>query len=222
MKFNLGVVLSVLFLLTAGLEKPAIAGWGHSDPEPESEAAPEIPSSAVQPDGTISNEQPDSDSWFGYSKGEGYCGQTAAANVIQMLMGNTVTVEQAARECTDFTPGTRDDTLRDYLEQETGKDWSIVAGTSRDQALNNLVTAVYNLDTKARGLRITPIPVHVSTSNKGSHWVTVVGVDTTAGIVTFNQWGGQYTEDLDTFMGRWRDGYITGAISRYTLLYPKN
>jgi hypothetical protein len=141
---------------------------------------------------TVSWDQPDSDGVCGYW---GYCGPTAASNIVSMVCGGSICPRDLADTCFSWAPGTTPANLARALSEVPG------CGTWE--------ACAYDLDHPdplSELERSLPVPVLLDwKGNTVMHWVTVVGVQRQTGVcrVTFNHWGRQDKMLCDEFLQRW-------------------
>ena len=141
-------------------------------------------------DPTYSWEQPPSKGVGGYY---GYCGPTAAANLVTNECGHRITPITFAAVSFGWGPGTSPRSLVRTLNQmgRCGY-WSLCGHDEGDfdvfRSLENNLPAATLMDW----------------SIKGMHWVTVVAIHREPRCeVVFNHWGRQEVLDCDTFIERW-------------------
>ena len=161
----------------------------------------------VMPDGSYSWEQPDSTGVGGWN---GYCGQTAMANLLTTYKGVDVTPSDVANAADDWTPGSDPRTLMRAIHALT-TDPETYALSIGDQDLSSASPR-------------TPIVVLLHWEGKVFHYVTVVKATSTD--VTFNHWGMQQTLSVAEFDRRWsfRDGQTEAWVmgwSPYTSIRKK-
>ena len=141
------------------------------------------PQRNVMGDGSISWGQPDSNGLGGW---EGFCGQTATANLLTTFKGVDVTPNDVAQAADDWTPGSHPSTLM--------------------RAIGKLVTDANNYEiSRSTDLSTAstrnPIVCLLQWDGTVFHYVTVVGVNNDT--VTFNHWGTQATLPKSDFESRW-------------------
>ena len=141
---------------------------------------------------TYSWDQPTSDGVNGYY---GYCGPTAASN----LMANVCGVMKAPRDvsdmCFSWTPGTTPGNLVYALNAvgHCGR-WAVCQPSPQDADV---------LGTVAEQL---PVAALLDWDGSGTlHWITLVDINRTGGRckVVFNHWGKQQRMGCNDFIGRW-------------------
>ena len=139
---------------------------------------------------TYSWEQPPSEGIGGYY---GYCGPTAAANLVTNICGHRVTPMKFAEESFGLGPGTHPQTLSHALN-ELGccGEWSVCEhDPSRVDVFQELQK---NL----------PAAVMLNWTARSLHWITVMQVNYSPSCeVIYNHWGGQATMDCNQFLERW-------------------
>ncbi len=196
-RFCLPAGLFVVFVLTSA---PVLADEIDTD----------IPEMHIMPDGTLSWEQPDSSGTFGYN---GYCGETAAANIISMLRFPT-SPDVVKDTCQDSTPGTLPSTIADYLTTEMGVQWSIY-NLRAYYAFRDLKTALDHGTLIAENGN-SPVAVLIKIKGKKAyHWITVVDIDDNDNVI-YNEYGKQEIISKKDFMVLWSFHGIT-SIWRSTL-----
>ena len=162
------------------------------------------PALNVQPDGSVSWEQPDSK---GLAGSEGFCGQTAVANMLCMTeKTRAVTPHRVSRAAGDITPGCKPHTLLRAIRQLS----------PRPQRY-----AIYNNPLLQSVSRASPVICLLHWQGTTFHYVTVVKTTRTA--VTFNHWGLQDTLERSTFERRWKfqgRGVAAGAVAALGQLRP--
>lgn len=124
------------------------------------------------PDGSYSWDQPDSNGKSGW---EGFCGQTAIANLLTTIQGGAIQVspQQVSQAADDWTPGSKPSTLMRAI-RALAPDPSRFE-ISRDRDLSSASPS-------------NPIVCLLEWDGGGSyHYVSVVG--TRNGVVIFNHWG---------------------------------
>ena len=139
---------------------------------------------------TYSWEQPPSEGIGGYY---GYCGPTAAANLVTNICGHRITPSTFAEESFGLGPGTHPNTLRDTLN-DLGRcgEWEVC---QHDPA---------EVDVFQELQKDLPAAVMLNWSYRSMHWVTVMQVNYSPLCeVVYNHWGGQATMDCDAFIERW-------------------
>lgn len=141
------------------------------------------PQRNVMADGTVSWGQPDSNGLGGW---EGFCGQTATANLLTTHRGVDVSPHDVANAADDWTPGSHPSTLMRAI----GK-----LATDADQYSTSNSTDLSSASPRS------PIVCLLQWQGKSFHYVTVVGVAN--GRVTFNHWGTQQSLDEADFNNRW-------------------
>jgi predicted double-glycine peptidase len=163
-----------------------------------------VPQRNVMADGSISWGQPDSNGLGGW---EGFCGQTATANLLTTHRGVDVSPQEVSRAADDWTPGTHPSTLMRAISRLAPD-----ASQYELRNVNDLSTATTR----------TPIVCLLQWEGKIFHYVTVIGV--TAARVTFNHWGTQDSRTIAEFDGMWAfhrgwDGNVVawlGGFDTYT------
>ena len=139
----------------------------------------------IMPDGTISWEQPDSTGWFGY---EGYCGQTAAANISSMLRVS-ISPEEVNQTCYDVTPGSLPRTLARFLTNDLQVPWQVYHLYSHE-AFAKLRMALHNGSLQAAN-GLAPVAMLIKVKGvKAYHWITIVDITDDDGVI-FNEHGKQ-------------------------------
>lgn len=148
-------------------------------------------------DGSYSWEQPDSNGTGGW---EGFCGQTATANLLTTIQNGAVQVspQDVSRAADDWTPGSKPSTLMRAI-RKLAPDPSRFE-ISHDTDLSSASPT-------------TPIICLLEWDGGGTfHYVSVVGVRN--GNVIFNHWGIQDQLTEDEFKKRWSfsQGGFTGDL----------
>jgi len=142
-------------------------------------------------------EQPDSEGIFGQY---GYCGATAAANMVGWY-GKSVSPRNAIDNgCWSYI-GTRPVTLAKYLRTHHA-DLGCALGKMTWDA--DALTGVRN------SLRVgKPLVVVFMTGGLNAHWVTIIGVQGAGDDpkLVVMSWGGFYTVQWSDFKDAWRSGY---------------
>lgn len=162
------------------------------------------PERNVMHDGSISWGQPDSNGKGGW---EGFCGQTATANLLTIYRGSDVTPHDVASAANDWTPGSQPSTLLRAIRA--------LASDGDQYYISN------SSDLSSASPR-TPIVCLLQWEGAIFHYVTVVGATQTR--VTFNHWGSQdllLANDFDNrwaFRGGWNGQVVSwlGGLSGYT------
>ncbi|MCA9652814.1 MAG: hypothetical protein KC501_23045 [Myxococcales bacterium] len=160
----------------------------------------------LMPDGSYSWEQPDSNGTNGW---EGFCGQTAIANLLTTIQGGVqVSPQDVSRAADDWTPGSRPSTLMRAIQV-------LAPDPSRFEVSDD-----HDLSSASP---TAPIVCLLEWGGGDYHYVSVVG--TRNGMVIFNHWGIQDQLPADEFDRRWgfRNGGFTsdlvaffGGLSAYT------
>lgn len=164
-----------------------------SDKGKKKQLASGTQTSNVMADGTISWSQPGSNGLGGW---EGFCGQTATANLLTICEGKEISPNDVAAAADDWTPGSHPSTLMRAIGK-LAKDASKYTTSHR----NDLSAAS----------AITPIVCLLRWSGKVFHYVTVVKVAND--VVTFNHWGGQDTRSTADFQKLWSfEGGFSGSV----------
>jgi len=141
------------------------------------------PERNVMSDGSISWGQPESNGLFGW---EGFCGQTAIANLLTTYKGIDISPHDVAAASNDWTPGSDPDTLM-----------RAIGALATDPE-----TYVISNDTDLSSASpTTPIVVLLHWGGTDFHYVTVVKA--TDAEVTFNHWGKQETLPTAVFHAKW-------------------
>lgn len=149
----------------------------------------------MMPDGSYSWGQPDSNGLNGW---EGFCGQTATANLLTTNQGGAqVSPHDVSRAADDWTPGSAPDTLMRAIRK-----------LAPDATLFELS---HDADLSAASAS-NPIVCLLQWQGATFHYVSVVGV--TADRVTFNHWGTQDSLTKEEFEKRWgfREGGLTAGL----------
>jgi predicted double-glycine peptidase len=147
-------------------------------------------------DGSVSWSQPDSKGMGGW---EGFCGQTAVANLLTTHEEGLTSPHEVSRASSDWTPGSKPSTLMRAIkklspnadEYEISNDTDLSAATPRN-----------------------PIVTLLAWDDEGTyHYVSVIGVSNDR--VTFNHWGIQDSLSEDEFKKRWgfEMGFKSGVVS---------
>ena len=149
------------------------------------------------PDGSYSWSQPASNGKGGW---EGFCGQTAIANLLTTVQGGAVQVspQDVSRAADDWTPGSKPSTLMRAIQQ-------LAPDPSRFEISHDT-----DLSSASP---TTPIVCLLEWDGGGTfHYVSVVGVS--GNVVTFNHWGQQDRLTKDEFERRWAftKGGFTGDL----------
>jgi hypothetical protein len=138
--------------------------------------------------------QPDSEGVLGQN---GYCGATAAANLLRWY-GREVSPRQAINDgCWSYI-GTRPSTLAAYLRNKH-PDLDCRYGTMAWNA-----DALQNLKNALAGGR--PVVIEFMTGGLNAHWVTVIGVrgEGANTSLVVESWGGYYTVKWNDIQDAWR------------------
>ena len=169
-------------------------------------------------DGSITYDQPSSTGIKGYN---GFCGETAASNILHMHCGLMASpVNYCNGFTSDITPGTRPGSLKKGLNSMFAKNkplcpegkWEVYS--SSDSAEDYIKYILGGLKQKSNFTRIRddkskvkkfPFPIMIEvppSGSKGLHWVTVLDVtgfedgkelwEQVACEVMINHWGSQY------------------------------
>ena len=139
---------------------------------------------------TYSWEQPPSEGVGGYY---GYCGPTAAANLVTNICGHRITPMRFADESFGVGPGTSPNALSHALN-EIGccGEWSVCKHN------------VLKVDVFQELQKNLPAAVMLNWSARSMHWITVMQVNYTPRCqVIYNHWGGQATMECNEFLERW-------------------
>ena len=141
---------------------------------------------------TVSWDQPESDGVCGYW---GYCGPTAASNIVSMVCGQNICPRDLAKSCFSWNPGTTPGKLAGALSDVHGcGTWEVCHG---DIEATDLLS---DLEDEL------PVPVLLDwEGNTVMHWVTVVQIQRQRGQchAIFNHWGRQDEMPCDEFLKRW-------------------
>lgn len=169
-------------------------------------------------DGSVSFKQPSSTGWQGWN---GYCGETAASNVLYMSCSMiTSPIGYCNAYTDDVTPGTRPSSLASGLNRmfddnkstcPKGKWKTYNDVDSPREYIDYLVgglesyQGIKRLRSNGKKIDRSPFPIMIEVPPKGSkglHWVTVIdveGFDKTKNLylqdncqVTINHWSDQY------------------------------
>lgn len=150
------------------------------------------------PDGMPSSwEQPDSEGTFDQY---GYCGATAAANLLTWYGKSTTPREAIDNGCWSYV-GTRPPTLAAYLKKAQPElDCYYQTMKWNADSLGNLRNAL------AAG---RPVIIEFMTGKLNAHWVTVVGVEGTEEdpYLTVMSWGGYYKIRWAGVKDAWRSAW---------------
>lgn len=197
-------------------------------------------------DGTITYDQPDSTGINGYN---GFCGETAASNVLHMHCGLMASPTKYCNAYTsDLTPGTRPGSLRDGLNTmfdenkplcPKGK-WEVYSSSDTPEEYIEYIrggliaksTFTRKRDDKSKIQRF-PFPIMIEVPPKGSkglHWVTVVDVtgykpgkkltEQNKCEVMINHWGDQYKVPCSR-LANWAKRSGCGAAGLVCGEYPR-
>ncbi|MCP4912792.1 MAG: hypothetical protein GY909_06715 [Oligoflexia bacterium] len=168
-------------------------------------------------DGTISFEQPDSTGLGGWN---GFCGETAASNILHMHCGLIASPKKYCNHYTnDLTPGTRPGSMKKGLNEMFEENESCPKGKwetynqveSPEQYISYLVGGLEAQNavtrTRADNSRIgrSPFPIMIEVPPKGSkglHWVTVVDI---TGFDKDKELDEQ--DSCEVFINHWDDQY---------------
>lgn len=141
---------------------------------------------------TYSWDQPSSDGINGYY---GYCGPTAAANLLMNTCGIRVSPRQISETAFSWTPGTTPHNLVAALNEIEGCGrWAVCHPSPHD---GDVLGTLEKL-----------MPVATLMDWDGAldlHWITVVDVRRTAGSchLVYNHWGRQQRMECNEFLTRW-------------------
>jgi hypothetical protein len=165
----------------------------------------------VMPDGSYSWEQPDSNGLNGW---EGFCGQTATANLLTTDKGGVqVTPQDVSKAADDWTPGSKPETLMRAIGKLAADPSKFEI--SHDKDLSSASPT-------------SPIACLLQWGGGSFHYVSVVGVQ--GDRVVFNHWGIQDSLPKSDFDNRWAfrggsfsDGLVSffGGLSGYTSIRKK-
>ncbi|MCA9711030.1 MAG: hypothetical protein KDK70_34630 [Myxococcales bacterium] len=150
----------------------------------------------TMPDGSISWTQPDSNGFNGW---EGFCGQTAVANLLTTYEAGQTSPHEVSRAADDWTPGSKPETLMRAINKlaADGSQYELSHSTDLSSATPQ-----------------NPIVTLLAWDGGGTyHYVSVIGVS--GGTVTFNHWGMQDSLSEDEFKKRWgfEMGFRSGVVS---------
>lgn len=135
------------------------------------------------PDGSISWEQPDSNGMGGW---EGFCGQTATANLLTTYTGNEISPHDVAEAANDWGPGSTPATLLRAIQALVPDGNQYFLSDSQDLS---------------SATRQTPIVCLLYWSGLNFHYVTVV--EARPNSVLYNHWGTRGLELRDKFDELW-------------------
>ncbi|OUR94182.1 hypothetical protein A9Q84_17930 [Halobacteriovorax marinus] len=197
-------------------------------------------------DGSITYDQPKSTGIGGYN---GFCGETAASNILHMHCGLMASPTKYCNSFTkDFTPGTRAGSLKTGLNSmfkenkplcPEGKWESYSSSGSPEEYIQYLLGGLKQKsnftrtrDSKGK-VKIFPFPIMIEVppvGSKGLHWVTVLDVigykkgkdleKQTGCEVMINHWGDQYKVPC-TRLALWAKRSGCGAAGMVCGEYPR-
>lgn len=147
-------------------------------------------------DGSISWSQPDSNGVGGW---EGFCGQTATANLLTTFEEGQTSPHEVSRAADDWTPGSKPSTLMRAINKlaKDGSKYEISSSKDLSGATPQ-----------------NPIVTLLEWDDSGTyHYVSVIGVR--GGEVIFNHWGRQDKLSEDEFDKRW--GFKKGGLWSSTI-----
>ncbi len=176
-------------------------------------------------DGTLSWEQPNSTGIGSYN---GYCGETAWANIASMYLNKIVSPLSFHRFSVgiDATPGTQLETLRKGLSNVTK---NTVWGWKKQNA--NAKKAISELEYAVKGYRLNrnyltkqkklrkryPVIVLIAPQKNRLHWVTVVDIKKDKKerkTIFFNEYGTQNSLSEEEFYKQWNYSKKKGVVGK--------
>jgi len=146
----------------------------------------------IMSDGSYSWSQPGSNGLNGW---EGFCGQTATANLLTTFESDQFSPHDVSRAADDWTPGSKPSTLLRSIAALSSDASQYEQSNSRDLS----AATPHN-----------PIVALLMWDDGGTyHYISVIGVR--GGNVIFNHWGLQDSLPEDEFMRRW--GFQGGGLT---------
>lgn len=197
-------------------------------------------------DGTIVHEQPDSTGIGGWN---GYCGETAMANINYMYCNYITSPKNyCSTKTTDYTPGTRPGVLtsvmNDYFEDNENcpeGEWiDYYDSSTPEQYISYLIGGIQDGGITTRKVnstttkKVSPFPILLDSFPVGGsdrHWVTVVDVQGFEGTdvdlteqsackVVVNHWDSQYEVPCHRLAAA-AEASGNGAVGLVTGSYPR-